>query len=88
MPRFVAYSRISTDRQGISGLGLDAQRAAVSRYVAAQPMLAEFQKIESGKSHTNQPQLTAAMELRRKQKAALVIAKLDRHARDVHFTSG
>jgi DNA invertase Pin-like site-specific DNA recombinase len=48
-------------------------------------MLAEFQEIESGKSHTNRPQLTAAMELCRKQKATLVIAKLDRLARDVHF---
>lgn len=88
VPRFVAYYRVSTDRQGISGLGLDAQREAVSRYVAAEPMLAEFQEIESGKSHTNRPQLTAAMELCRKQKATLVIAKLDRLARDVHFISG
>ena len=88
MPRFVAYYRVSTDRQGISGLGLDAQREAVSRYVAAEPMLAEFQEIESGKSHTNRPQLTAAMEVCRKQKATLVIAKLDRLARDVHFISG
>jgi len=88
VPSFVAYYRVSTDRQGISGLGLDAQREAVSRYVAAEPMLAEFQEIESGKSHTNRPQLIAAMELCRKQKATLVIAKLDRLARDVHFISG
>lgn len=61
MPGFVASYRVSTDRQGISGLGLDAQREAVSRYVAAEPMLAEFQGIESGRSHANRPQLTAAM---------------------------
>ncbi len=88
VPGFVAYYRVSTDRQGISGLGLDAQREAVSRYVAVHPLLAEFQEIESGKSHTNRPQLIAAMELCRKQKATLVIAKLDRLARDVHFISG
>lgn len=81
MPRFIAYYRVSTDRQGISGLGLDAQREAVSRYVAAEPLMAEFQEIESGKSHTNRPQLTAAMALCRKQKATLVIAKLDRQLR-------
>ena len=88
MTAYVAYYRVSTDRQGESGLGLEAQRAAVARFVGAVPLLAEFQEIESGKSHTNRPQLTAAMELCRKQKATLVIAKLDRLARDVHFISG
>ena len=88
MSAFVAYFRVSTDRQGASGLGLDAQRDAVTRYVADRPLLDEFMEIESGRSHRNRPQLAAAMELCRKQKATLVIAKLDRLARDVHFISG
>ena len=88
MPDFVAYYRVSTDRQGASGLGLDAQRHAVSRYVADRPLLDEFMEIESGSSHRNRPQLAAAMETCRKHKATLVIAKLDRLARDVHFISG
>ncbi len=84
----VAYYRVSTDKQGISGLGLEAQRAAVSRFVGDSPLLAEFQEIESGKNHTNRPQLAAALALCRKTRATLVIAKLDRLARDVHFVSG
>ncbi len=86
--RHVAYYRVSTDRQGESGLGLDAQRAAVARHLGSASLLAEFQEIESGKNHTNRPQLTAAVELCRRQRATLVIAKLDRLARDVHFISG
>jgi DNA invertase Pin-like site-specific DNA recombinase len=86
--RYVAYYRVSTDRQGESGLGLDAQRAAVARHLGGASLLAEFQEIESGKNHTNRPQLTGAVELCRRQRATLVIAKLDRLARDVHFISG
>lgn len=88
MTSFVAYYRVSTDRQGASGLGLDAQRQSVSRYVADRALLAEFREIESGRSERNRPQLAAAIELCRKQRATLVIAKLDRLARDVHFISG
>jgi DNA invertase Pin-like site-specific DNA recombinase len=85
---YVAYYRVSTDRQGESGLGLEAQRAAVARYTLGASLLAEFQEIESGKSHTNRPQLAAALELCKKRGATLVIAKLDRLARDVFFISG
>lgn len=88
MSQFVAYYRVSTDRQGESGLGLEAQRTAVARHVAAASLLAEFKEIESGKNHTNRPQLTAALALCKKNRATLVIAKLDRLARDVHFISG
>ncbi len=84
----VAYYRVSTDRQGASGLGLEAQQSAVERQMNVASLLAEFKEIESGKNHTNRPQLTAAVKLCQKQKATLIIAKLDRRARDVHFISG
>ena len=88
MSDFVAYYRVSTDRQGESGLGLEAQRAAVARFVQGASLLGEFQEIESGKNHTNRPQLAAALSMCRTNRATLVIAKLDRLARDVHFISG
>jgi len=86
--QFVAYYRVSTDRQGESGLGLEAQRAAVARFTHGASLLSEFQEIESGKRHTNRPQLAAALDTCRRQKAILVIARLDRLARNVHFISG
>jgi DNA invertase Pin-like site-specific DNA recombinase len=88
MPDYIAYYRVSTDRQGESGLGLEAQRLAVARFIGSAPLLAEYQEIESGKSHANRPKLTAALEECRRRRATLVIAKLDRLARDVHFISG
>jgi DNA invertase Pin-like site-specific DNA recombinase len=88
MTAFVAYYRVSTERQGESGLGLEAQRAAVARFTHGASLLSEFQEIESGKRHTNRPQLAAALSECRRQKATLVIARLDRLARNVHFISG
>ena len=88
MPEYVAYYRVSTDRQGETGLGLDAQRTAVARHLNGAELLAEFQEIESGKNHTTRPQLAAAIDLCRRKRATLVIAKLDRLARNVHFISG
>ena len=85
---FVAYYRVSTDRQGESGLGLEAQRAAVARFTHGASLLFEFQEIESGKRHANRPQLAAALDQCRRSKATLVIARLDRLARNVHFISG
>lgn len=87
-PRFVSYVRVSTERQGKSGLGLDAQRAAVNIYVAGQrgQLIQEFREIESGKKD-ERPQLAAALAARRKHKAALVIAKLDGLARRVSSIS-
>jgi DNA invertase Pin-like site-specific DNA recombinase len=85
---YVAYYRVSTDRQGQSGLGLEAQRAAVARIAPASAILAEHTEIESGKAHTNRPQLIAALAEAKKRKATLLIAKLDRLARNVHFISG
>jgi DNA invertase Pin-like site-specific DNA recombinase len=81
---FVAYYRVSTDRQGASGLGLEAQRATVARHVAEWHLIAEFSEIESGKSG-QRPQLRAALETCRKCGATLAIAKLDRLSRNMAF---
>jgi len=91
--KFVAYYRVSTAKQGTSGLGLDAQRAAVAAYLngGRWTLLEEFTEVETGKGADaldRRPQLRAALELARKRKATLVIAKLDRLARNVHFVSG
>lgn len=84
--RFVAYYRVSTDRQGKSGLGLDAQRKAVMDYLngGAWELTAEFVEVESGKN-AERPQLRAALDACRKHKAKLVIAKLDRLSRNLAF---
>jgi DNA invertase Pin-like site-specific DNA recombinase len=85
---FIAYYRVSTDRQGASGLGLDAQRQAVAHYVGRTGQLvAEFTEIESGRNHTNRPQLQAALAECKKRRAVLLIARLDRLARNVAFIS-
>lgn len=88
-PGYVCYYRVSTQKQGESGLGLDAQRASVARHVACNPgdVLGEFLETESGK-RANRPELLAALELCRKTRATLLIAKLDRLARNVYFISG
>jgi len=87
---YVAYYRVSTARQGESGLGLDAQRAAVARYLQGKSatIQAEFTEVESGKRHSNRPQLAAAIAECKRTGATLIIAKLDRLARNVHFISG
>ncbi len=89
---FVAYYRVSTQQQGRSGLGLEAQRTAVSTYLGDKAKLvAEFVEIETGKG-TNaleeRPMLRAALDSCKKHGATLLIAKLDRLARNVHFVSG
>ena len=87
MTQFIAYYRVSTDRQGISGLGLEAQRATVLAHTAASQVIAEYTEIESGQKHINRPQLLAALAECRKRRATLVIAKLDRLGRNVAFIS-
>ena len=84
--RFVAYYRVSTDKQGQSGLGLDAQRKAVADYLngGACELVAEHTEVESGK-RADRPELIKALEACRRQKARLVIAKLDRLSRNVAF---
>ena len=87
--RFVSYLRVSTEQQGKSGLGLEAQRAAVSIYLngGSWELVKEVVEVESGKRN-DRPALAQALRLCRQQKAKLVIAKLDRLARNVHFISG
>ncbi|WP_340647021.1 recombinase family protein [Phenylobacterium sp.] len=86
--RFIAYYRVSTDRQGRSGLGLEAQREAVRSYVAQRSgdVLEEFTEVETGK-RSDRPKLAAALAACRQQKAMLVIAKLDRLARNMAFVA-
>ncbi len=87
MKKFIAYYRVSTDRQGRSGLGLDAQTASVREYVANQgELVAEYTEIESGKK-SDRPQLGKALAHARRIGGTLVIAKLDRLARNVAFTA-
>jgi DNA invertase Pin-like site-specific DNA recombinase len=84
--RFVAYYRVSTDRQGRSGLGLEAQQKAVRDFLdgGAWEIVAEFVEVESGKK-ADRPELARALEVCRRQKARLVIAKLDRLSRNLAF---
>jgi len=83
MTQYIAYYRVSTQRQGQSGLGLDAQRFAVQGY----DIIEEFTEVESGKK-TDRPQLEAALAMAKEKGATLLIAKIDRLARNVHFISG
>jgi DNA invertase Pin-like site-specific DNA recombinase len=85
--QFVAYYRVSTDRQGRSGLGIDAQREAVARHMASVggQLIAEHTEIETGKRN-DRPELAKALAVCRKRRGAkLVIAKLDRLSRNVAF---
>jgi DNA invertase Pin-like site-specific DNA recombinase len=86
--KFVSYLRVSTARQGASGLGLEAQRAAVTGYLNGGnwSLVQEVLEVESGKRN-DRPALADALRLCRKHRATLVIAKLDRLARNVAFIS-
>jgi DNA invertase Pin-like site-specific DNA recombinase len=83
---FVAYYRVSTDRQGRSGLGLEAQQKAVQAYMngGEWSLVAELTEVETGK-RSDRPELAKALALCRKHKAKLVIAKLDRLSRNLAF---
>jgi DNA invertase Pin-like site-specific DNA recombinase len=89
----IAYTRVSTARQGKSGLGLEAQQAALTRFAEAEGynLIQTFEEVETGKGADaldRRPQLTAALKVARQHKAPIIVAKLDRLSRDVHFISG
>ena len=83
LPKYVAYYRVSTRGQGESGLGLEAQKAAVAGFVKG-VIVAEYTEIESGKNN-QRVELGAAIERAKQEKAVLVIAKLDRLSRNASF---
>lgn len=87
--KYLAYYRVSTNRQGQSGLGLEAQKKSVQHYLSQSggQLLGEFTEVESGRK-ADRPLLAAALKACKKQDATLLIAKLDRLARNVHFISG
>ena len=88
MQRFVAYYRVSTERQGASGLGLDAQQGAVRRHVGQHggQLLAEFREVESGKTNSR-PELARALDACKALGATLLIARLDRLARNLYVVA-
>ena len=87
---FISYLRVSTERQGKSGLGLEAQRSAIESYLngGSWKLLKEFVEVESGKRDDNRPQLQSALDACQATGSTLVIAKLDRLSRDAHFLLG
>lgn len=84
--KFVAYYRVSTQKQGAAGLGMEAQRQSVARYLASMncELLGSFEEVESG-ANNQRPQLAAAIQLAKSKKAVLIIAKLDRLTRSASF---
>ena len=93
MQHAVAYYRVSTARQGRSGLGIEAQRAAVARFAEAEgyTLIAEFTEVETGKGADaldRRPQLAAALAAGKTGKCPVIVAKLDRLSRDVAFIAG
>jgi DNA invertase Pin-like site-specific DNA recombinase len=89
----IGYVRVSTGKQGRSGLGLEAQRETLTRFASAEGFVLGrvFTEIETGKGADaleRRPQLSAALEEARRRKCPVVVAKLDRLSRDVHFISG
>lgn len=86
MTPLVAYIRVSTQRQGESGLGLEAQQESIRCYARGTPISAEYREVESGRN-CRRPQLARALAHCRRTNATLVVAKLDRLARNVAFLS-
>src|SRR5436305_9255926 len=93
MQHAIAYYRVSTARQGRSGLGIEAQKAAVHRFAEAEAfeLVGEFVEVETGKGSDaleRRPQLAAALAGGRARKCPVIVAKLDRLSRDVAFIAG
>lgn len=89
--RYISYLRVSRESQGLHGLGIEAQRRTVREYLArlgaADALLAEYVEVESGKRDMR-PELLRSFDHARNARATLIIAKLDRLSRDVHFLTG
>jgi DNA invertase Pin-like site-specific DNA recombinase len=93
MKTAIAYTRVSTAQQGKSGLGLEAQQAALARFAEAEGynLIQTFEEVETGKGSDaldRRPQLSAALKARASTRLQIIVAKLDRLSRDVHFISG
>jgi DNA invertase Pin-like site-specific DNA recombinase len=93
MDRAVAYLRVSTQRQQRSGLGIEAQRAAIERFAEAEglTLIAEYTEAETGKGADaldRRPHLAAALAAARTAKCSILVSKLDRLSRDVAFVAG
>src|SRR5438034_3666650 len=95
MAQAIAYLRVSTAQQGRSGLGIEAQQEAIARFTQAEGLQIDpahtFTEIETGKGADaldRRPQLAAALEAARRAKCPVIVSKLDRLSRDVHFISG
>jgi DNA invertase Pin-like site-specific DNA recombinase len=93
MRQLIAYVRVSTGKQGRSGLGLDAQREALARFSEAEgfEIACQYIEVETGKGADaldRRPQLAAALSDARRRRCPVAVAKLDRLSRDVHFISG
>lgn len=89
MKKYIAYYRVSRKEQGISGLGLSAQRSSVQKYVSGQEgiILNEYTEIETGTSKRQRVEIHKAIQQAKNENAVLIIAKLDRLARNVNFVS-
>jgi DNA invertase Pin-like site-specific DNA recombinase len=88
MASAVAYCRVSTAKQGKSGLGIDAQRATIQRFAQAEAidLIGEYLEVETGKGADaldRRPELAAALTKARRAKCPVIVAKLDRLSRDV-----
>lgn len=82
VPQYVIYYRVSTKRQGDSGLGLQAQRAYIEHYYHDKAIIGEFTEVQSGKDVLNRPELMKALALCQQHRAVLVVAKIDRLSRN------
>lgn len=87
MKNYIAYFRVSTKRQGLSGLGLEAQQSIVNNYITSHGgnILKSYTEIESGKNDKNRPQLQSALKDCRENDYVLLVAKLDRLSRNLYF---
>ena len=85
--KYISYQRVSTNKQGVSGLGLEAQQAAVADFAASGEIIASYTEVETGTNKRERPQLAAAIDHCKQADAVLLIAKLDRLARNVAFVA-